>query len=66
MPPRRIDVPAIELEVVLDRVVAEPVDVLVVLDARFPHRAPDLDDPAEHAEVIVDPVEHAPITCFGW
>src|SRR5262245_15540717 len=49
--------PPEELEVVFDRVIAEPVDVEVLLDARFAHRAPDLDHPAEHAEVIVDPVE---------
>ena len=51
--------PAEELQVVLDRMVAEPVDVLVVGDAGLAHRRPDLDDPGEHAEMLVDPVERA-------
>ena len=51
--------PAEKLQVVLDRMIAEPVDELVIGDARLAHRRPDLDDPREHAEVLVDPVERA-------
>ena len=51
--------PAKYLQVILDRMIAEPVDVEILLDARLAHRAPDLHDPAEHAEMIVDPVEGA-------
>ena len=37
--------------------IAEPVDVLILFDASVSHRAPDLDDPAEQAEMLVNPVE---------
>mgnify|MGYP003694476335 CR=1 FL=1 len=39
--------------------IAKPVDVQVFVDARLAHRAPDLHHPAEHAQVIVNPVEGA-------
>src|SRR5689334_2310558 len=51
--------PAKKLEIVLDRVIAKPVDELVVGDARLAHRRPDLDHPREESEVLVDPVERA-------
>ena len=57
--------PAKELQIVFDRVIAVPVDVLVALQPRFAHRAPDLHHPAEHAQVVIDPVERAADNLFG-
>src|ERR1700751_3969220 len=37
--------------------IQEPVDVGILLEPCFAHRAPDLDHPAEHPEMVVDPVE---------
>ena len=51
--------PLEHLEVVFDRVIAEPVDPLVIVDTGFLLRIPDLDGPRVHAEVLVDPVEGA-------
>src|SRR5436189_6330982 len=52
--------PAKDLQVVCNGVIAEPVDIEVLFNARLAHRAPDLHHPAEHAQVVVDPVESAP------
>ncbi len=38
---------------------AVPLDEVVILDARFLHRRPDLDGPEKLPEVLVDPVEAA-------
>ena len=51
--------PAKQLEIVLGRVIAKPVDIEIFFQSGLAHRAPDLDHPAEHPEVIVDPVERA-------
>src|SRR4029453_3825939 len=56
---RRCDAlrPFVGLEVVLDRMVTEPVDPVLVVDAGFFLRIPDLDGPDVHAEMLVDPVK---------
>src|SRR5687768_2453572 len=51
--------PAQELEVVLRRVVAEPLDVLHVLDSRLALRAPELGRPGEETQVVEEPVVRA-------
>src|SRR6058998_2238069 len=51
--------PTKKLQVILDWMIAEPVDVQILLDAGLTHRAPDLDHPAEYAKMIIDPVERA-------
>ena len=48
--------PAQQLEIVLGRVLAIPVDELVLVDAGLALRAPELDRPGEQAEVVVQPV----------
>src|ERR671911_2039595 len=48
--------PARELEVVLRRVVAEPLDLLETFDSRLSLRAPELGRPREDAEVVIEPV----------
>jgi hypothetical protein len=52
-------VPAIEPQIVGNRMIAKPVDELVAGDARLAHRRPDFDHPRERAEVLVEPVERA-------
>ncbi len=49
--------PANELQVVLGRMVAEPVDVLVAFDAGLAHGRPDFHDPGKNAEVLERPQE---------
>src|SRR4029453_614433 len=56
---QRSAAPAQHLEITLGGVLAEPVDEFVIGGAGFAHRRPDLDDPAENAQVLVDPVERA-------
>ena len=51
--------PPKDLEVVFGRVIAKPVDVRILLEPGLAHGTPDLDHPAEHPEVVVDPVERA-------
>ena len=51
--------PAQELEIVLGRMLAVPVDEVIALDSRFLHRRPDLHRPEELPEVLVGPVEPA-------
>ncbi len=51
--------PLEQLQVVLDRVLAEPVDPLVALDVGRLVRRPDLDHPEQRAEVLVEPVLRA-------
>src|SRR5437667_3767697 len=53
----RLFVPPEKLEIVFDRMVAERIDVQILIDTGRAHRAPDLDYPAEDTEMIVDPVE---------
>ena len=48
-----------DLEVVLGRVIADPVDEVVVLEAGRALRAPELGHPRERAEEVVDPVDVA-------
>ena len=48
--------PTNELQVVIGRVIAKPVDVFVIGDARFAHRRPNLDDPTENSEMLVNPI----------
>ena len=57
--------PGQQLEVIGHRVLAKPVDVLVVGDAGLAHRAPDLDRPFVQAEVVVNPVKAAGGDLFG-
>ena len=45
-----------ELQIVFHWMIAEPVDVLVIFDASFAHRAPNLDDPSVRAKHRVEPV----------
>src|SRR5438552_4228997 len=47
--------PAQELEIVLGRMLAVPVDEVIALDSRFLHRRPDLHRPEELPEVLVGP-----------
>src|SRR5262249_14905697 len=54
-------VPLQQLQVVLDRMLAIPLDELVVADTGLALRAPDLNGPREHAAVIVHPV----VECAG-
>src|SRR5215467_430168 len=49
-------VPREELEVILHGVFAVPLDELVLRDPRRALRAPDLDRPGEHPEMVVGPV----------
>src|SRR5690349_16502255 len=51
--------PAIELEIVVSRVIAKPVNELVVGNARFTHWRPYLHDPRECTEMLVEPVERS-------
>jgi hypothetical protein len=51
--------PLQQLEVVFRRVLAVPLDPLVVGDAGFLVRRPDLDRPEQRAQVLVDPVLRA-------
>ena len=51
--------PGEQLQVVLGRVRAIPLDEVVVLDSRLAHRRPDLHGPEELPQVLVDPVEAA-------
>ena len=51
--------PAQQLQVILGRMVAIPVNEVVLLDAGFLGRRPDLDCPEKLAEVFIDPVEAA-------
>ena len=51
----RAVVPLHQLQVVFERMLAVPVDELVVRDAGLPLRAPDLHRPGEHAAVVVHP-----------
>ena len=37
--------------------IAKPIDEKILVDPRLPHRAPDLHDPAKHAQMLVDPIE---------
>src|SRR5437867_1908946 len=50
-------IPPEKLEIVLDRMVAEPIDVQILFDPSLAHRAPNLDHPTKDTEMIVDPVE---------
>src|SRR6266571_7240764 len=51
--------PPKHLEVVSGRVIAKPIDVEILFEPGLAHRAPDLDHPAEHPEVVIDPIEGA-------
>ena len=57
--------PGQQLEVVRHRVLAEPVDVLVVSDAGLAHRAPDLHRPLVQPQVVINPVKAAGCDLFG-
>src|SRR5438105_392773 len=48
--------PAQDRELVLDRVLAQPLDEVVPLQTGLPLRAPELGRPGEDAEVVVEPV----------
>src|SRR5438270_397489 len=48
--------PLEHLQIVLERVLAIPLDRLPILDSRDSLRTPDLDRPGEDAEVIVHPI----------
>ena len=48
-----------QLQVILNRMLAEPVNVLIARDSGFAHRAPDLNHPTVRAQLCVEPILRA-------